>query len=582
MTNSTNVTNFVDVLRARAGEHPNRRALTFLADGEIETATLSYAQLDERARAIGAQLETLGARGQCVLLLFGSGLDYVAAFFGCLYAGAMAVPLYPPRPHRADARLAAIIEDCAPRFALVGETIAARLTPQEWQQWPGVQWLAPATTGAANWRPPTIGADEIAFLQYTSGSLARPKGVMVSHANLVSHHAMLRAAFEQTEDSTYVSWLPLFHDMGLIGNLLQGIVGGGHVVLMPPEAFGIKPMRWLRAVSKYRAQISGGPNIAYDLCVQRSTPADRESLDLSDWELAFCGAEPVRAATLERFARAFAPHGFARAALYPCYGLAEATLFTSGGAKSAAPVIEEFAANELEQGRAVRASQNASQDASQDAPQKRALVSCGHAWTEGEILIADAQTRRVCVPGVVGEIWLGGPHVARGYWNSPEQSDATFHAHTDAGDGPYLRTGDLGFFHEGELFITGRLKDLIIIAGRNHAPDDIEATVVNAHPALRAGRAAAFGIDVENSEALAVVAEVARATPAEAAPAIVTAIVRAASAHHGLRAHVQLIRAASLPMTSSGKVQRLLTRERWLADTLLPFDAAGETMNSGL
>ncbi len=554
-----------ELLQHRAHSHPQRRALTFLLDGETETETLTYAELDQRARAIAAQLQARGARNQRVILLFPSGIEYVLAFFGCLYAGAIAVPLYPPRPNREDARLTSVIHDCQPTFALTTPSLLPRL---ETLLPPGLTCLAldSLTEPPNGWQPRELSGETVAFLQYTSGSTSAPKGVMVTHANVLANRRMIAAAFEQVESYTSVSWLPLFHDMGLIGNLLQSLFGGNHCVLMPPEAFLMKPIRWLRAIRRYGAQSSGAPNFAYDLCARKITPQQREGLDLSGWELAFCGAEPIRAQTLQLFGETFAPHGFSPSVFYPCYGLAEATLFASGGAKSAPPTIAYFDSSSLQSHHPQRTTATDESASS--------LVACGHSWLDGEILIVDPETFIPCAPGTIAEIWIRGPHVASGYWNRPSETRATFAAYTHEVDGPYLRTGDFGFFQDGELFPTGRLKDLIIIGGRNHSPADIEATVVASHPALRAGGCAAFGIDVENAEVLAVVAELERAHLASPDIKAITQSIRQAVAQkHDIRAHtVQLIRPATLPKTSSGKVQRQLCREKLLAGTLTTIE----------
>ena len=547
----------VETLRAQARQYPNRRALTFLADGESESATLSFAELDARAVTIARELRARGLRGHAVALLFPSGPEFVAAFLGCLYAGVIAVPLPPPRPNRRDARLEAVIENCQPPLALTTQSLAARLNaPANLEVWTP-DFAAPAAFA------PT--PHEIAFLQYTSGSTARPRGAIVSGDNLKFHAQMLGEAFGQTAQTTYVSWLPLFHDMGLIGNVLQGLAAGNHVVLMPPEAFLMKPLRWLRAIEKYGAQISGAPNFAYQLCARKAVPVAPDTLDLSGWELAFCGAEPVRAATMREFARAFSPFGFRESALYPCYGLAEATLFVSGAGAGNGARIVAFNARELEQGRAVAASD--------DATGARELVSCGRAWREGELRIVEAQTRRECAAGAIGEIWVRGPHVARGYWNNATATRETFRASIlQSDEAHWLATGDLGFIHDGELFVFGRLKDLIIIAGRNHACDDIEATVASSHPSIRASAVAAFGIETDDGEVLAVVAEIERAALHDLdTEAVTKALRREVAVQHDVRAHtVALIRPASLPRTSSGKVQRHLCRQRLLAQTLVP------------
>lgn len=375
----TNMSWLPETLRANAQQHPQRRALTFLADGETKSATLTFAELDARACAVALQLRARQMSGRTVALIFPSGPEFVAAFLGCLYAGVIAVPL-PPRPNRRDARLEAVIEDCQPPLALTTPTVAARLNaPAHLEVWAPDFAASAAESFVAT-------PHEIAFLQYTSGSTARPRGAVVTGDNLKFHAQMLGAAFEQTSHITYVSWLPLFHDMGLIGNLLQGLAAGNPVVLMPPEAFLMKPLRWLRAIEKYGAQISGAPNFAYALCARKAVPVAPGSLNLSGWELAFCGAEPVRAATMREFAAAFAPFGFRASALYPCYGLAEATLFVSGARKGDGARSVAFDARELEQGRGVAASS--------EQGGVRKLVSCGHAWREGELRIVQPQTRR--------------------------------------------------------------------------------------------------------------------------------------------------------------------------------------------
>ena len=548
----------IDTLRALAHEHPDRRALTFLADGETESATLSFADLDALARAIARELRARGLGGQTVALFFPSGPEFVAAFVGCLYAGAIAVPLPPPRPNRRDARGEAVIEDCRPPLAMMAANVAARFVSP-----PGLEvWTPDFAALEADERAAT--PHEIAFLQYTSGSTARPRGAIVTHDNLKYHAQMLGEAFGQTPQTTCVSWLPLFHDMGLIGSVLQGLAAGNHVVLMPPEAFLMKPLRWLRAIEKYGAHISGAPNFAFQLCARKAVPPAPDDLDLSGWELAFCGAEPVRAATMREFADAFAPFGFRASALYPCYGLAEATLFVSGAGKAKGARIGAFEARELERGLGVAAVSG--------APDARELVSCGRAWRESELRIVEPKTHCELEAGAIGEIWVRGPQVARGYWNNQAATRATFGAQIEGDAANWLATGDLGFICEGELWVFGRLKDLIIIAGRNHACDDIEATVGGAHPAIRASAVAAFGIETDDGEALAVVAEVERAALHDLdADAVIKAVRRDVAALHDVRAQsVTLIRPASLPRTSSGKVQRHLCRGQWLAQTLVP------------
>ncbi|HEX2223132.1 MAG TPA: amino acid adenylation domain-containing protein, partial [Thermoanaerobaculia bacterium] len=572
--NPAAATTLVELLRARAAERPDQRAYAFLGEGSAETESFTWSELDARARAIAAALQERGGAGERALLLYPPGLEFVAAFFGCLYAGVVAVPSYPPRPHKDQPRLRAIAEDARPRVALADSGIAARaaVLTERIPELEGAEWIATDAVDsrlAAAWREPEISAETVAFLQYTSGSTATPKGVVVSHGNLLHNEEMIRQAFGQSEHSVIVGWLPLYHDMGLIGNVLQPLYIGAPCVLMSPVAFLQQPLRWLEAISRYRATTSGGPNFAYELCVRRTTPEQRAGLDLSSWTVAFNGAEPVRAETLDRFAEAFAPSGFRREAFYPCYGLAEATLFVSGGNPGAAPVVREVDAAALERHQALAPSENGA---------RRELVGCGHPWMGQRLAVADPETGEELPAGRVGEVWLAGPSVAQGYWGRPEETGRTFHARlADSGEGPFLRTGDLGFFDGETLFLTGRIKELIILRGRNLYPQDVERTAERSHPALRPGNAAAFAAEVEGEERLVIVHEVERgwtATP-EAVEEVAEAVRRAVAEEHEARVHqVVLLRPGSLPKTSSGKIQRNACRAFWLAGELSPIAAS--------
>jgi len=555
----------VEVLRRRALAGPDRRAYTFLLDGESREVHLTYGELDRQARTIAARLQDLDAAGERVLLLYPPGLQYAAAFFGCLYAGAAAVPVYPPRPNRPDPRVRSILTDARPRVVLTTSAIlpnAERLLGGE----AGVHWLA--TDGldldeAAAWLQPVLDPGDLAFLQYTSGSTSAPKGVMVSHGNLVHNERLIQRAFRVTAESVVVGWLPLYHDMGLIGNLLQPLWAGCPCVLMSPVDFLQRPRRWLAALSRYGGTISGGPNFAYDLCARKLTDADREGLDLSRWAVAFNGAEPVRAETLERFAAAFASCGFRREALYPCYGLAEGTLLVTGGTVGEPPVVGRFRAAELARHRVVEAG---------PGEEMRPLVASGRTRTDTdgqELVIVDPESLRRCAEGEVGEIWLRGASVAGGYWGRPELTESAFRAATAAGEGPFLRTGDLGFLHGGDLYVAGRLKDLIIIRGRNHYPQDIELTVELSHPVLRPGCGAAFAVEEGGEERLVVVQEVRRDARDADFAAVLEAMRRAVAEEHEVQLLAAvLIRTASLAKTSSGKVRRQACREAYLSGEL--------------
>jgi amino acid adenylation domain-containing protein len=562
---SFSMPSLLDLLSARVAVSPDAVIYRYLAEGEVEESVLTCAELDHRARAIAAELQLAGLEGERALLLYPPGLEFITAFFGCLYAGTVAVPAYPPRIGRAQARLRAITRNCRPAAALTTARILsrARRASAEVPELENAFWLSTDSLPVKSvdgWRRPQVTSGSLAFLQYTSGSTGAPKGVMVSHANLLHNQEMTRQAFGITAESVIVGWLPLFHDMGLIGNVLQPVYAGASCILISPTAFLQSPRRWLRAISEYRATVSGGPNFGYELCVDRIPEEQREGLDLSSWQVAFNGAEPVRARTLERFAEAFAVCGFRRAALFPCYGLAEATLLVSAGSTAAPPVVEAFDGPELERGRA--------EPAAAAEGRRRDLVGCGHAWSGQEIAIVDPESGRLCPPDQVGEVWVAGSSVALGYWERPEETELMFRGRTADGRGPFLRTGDLGILREGELFVTGRIKDLVILRGRNHYPQDIEATAERSHPALRPGCGAAFAVEGENGERLILVWELAPTAVADAGQ-VAEAVRRAVAEEHEIGVHeVVLLAAGACPRTSSGKVQRHACREGYLTNGL--------------
>ena len=535
------ISNLVELLRLRATVQPERRAFTFLGDGETQTAASTYAELDQQGRSIGAAIQQKTQPGDRVLLLYPQGLEYIAAFFGCLYAGTIAVPAYPPRRKRASSRLQAIVADCEASLVLTSSAIAQALRQTgDLAQVPWVITEELPLGGEDDWREPEVTSESLAFIQYTSGSTGLPKGVMLSHGNLIHNERMIQAAFEQTAESIVAGWLPMYHDMGLIGNVLQPVYSGSHCVLMSPVHFLQRPLRWLQAISQYKATTSGGPNFAYDLCVRKISAEQAAQLDLSTWSVAFNGAEPIRHGTLERFASHFESSGFRSDAFRPCYGLAEATLLVSmaGGPR----VIDDG--------------------------DTRSLVSSGQTILDQKIAIVDPETLTECAPGETGEIWISSRSVAQGYWNQPEETERVFRAHLANGDGPFLRTEDLGLMRDGELYVTGRLKDLIIIRGRNHYPQDIEQAVEESHPALRPGCGAAFSVDANDEERLVVVQEIDRHRDSEAAAAI-AAIRDAVTERHDLQVYaVVLIGAGTLPKTTSGKVQRRACKQLFVEDRL--------------
>ncbi|MEC4812783.1 MAG: fatty acyl-AMP ligase [Scytonema sp. PMC 1069.18] len=565
--NQLGLATLVDLLRYRATHQPNKVAYTFLVDGETEEVKLTYKQLDEQARAIGSLLQSMGVRGERALLLYPQGLEFVSGFFGCLYAGVIGVPAYPPRQNHSLLRLQAIVSDAQAKVVLTTSTVLSNAA-QQIAQSPDLEALHWITTDEVDvnlsqgWHDPIVTPDTLAFLQYTSGSTGTPKGVMVSHENMMYNQKQIKQAMQHTEKTIFVGWLPLFHDMGLIGNMLQPLYLGIPCILMSPVAFLQRPLRWLEAISRYKATTSGGPNFAYDLCARKITAEQKESLDLSSWNVAFNGAEPVRADTMKRFAEAFASCGFRPNAFYPCYGMAETTLIVSGGLTSDVPILTTVQADALEENRVVPAF-------GEDGVQT--LVSSGQTILDQKIVIANPETLRSCQPDEVGEIWVSGANIAKGYWDRTTTTQETFQAYlADTGEGPFLRTGDLGFLQNGELFVTGRLKDLIIIGGRNHYPQDIELTVEQSHPALRAGCGAAFAIEVDGQERLAIAQEVERQYIRKLnVDEIVKSICQAVSQNHELQVYaVLLLKTTSIPKTSSGKIQRHACRRGFLTNSL--------------
>jgi acyl transferase domain-containing protein/acyl-CoA synthetase (AMP-forming)/AMP-acid ligase II/acyl carrier protein len=567
---SSALSSWVDLLRWRVTQQPGQRAYTFLTDGEIERDHLSYADLDVQARMIGALLQKDVASGTRALLVYPSGLEFIAAFFGCLYSGIIAVPVYPPSAARSDRTLAkfhAIVNDAQPAVILTTSSLSARvdsllsLSPES-QAIRVVVTDALTPDLAEDWQVPAVQADTLAFLQYTSGSTGLPKGVMVTHGNLLHNSSLVERYCLHPEEAHGVTWLPLYHDLGLIGGVLQPLYAGYESTIMSPTAFLQRPIRWLQAVSRKRATISGGPNFAYDLCVRKVSAEQKKTLDLSHWEIVANGAEPVRAETLERFSDAFAVCGFRRNYFYPCYGLAEATLVVSAGTKGVFPTVKTFQGKELEQNQAL--------EAIDEDKDNRTLVSIGASHADQRVVIVDPETHILCPPGRVGEIWVAGPSVAQGYWQQPEETASTFHAClADGNEGPFLRTGDLGFLLDGELFITGRLKDLIIIRGSNHYPQDIELTVEKAHPALRPACGVACSVDIAGQERLVIVQEVERQYLKHDFNEVFQAVRQAIAEQHELQVYtIVLIKTGSIPKTSSGKVQRRATRESFLEGSL--------------
>jgi acyl transferase domain-containing protein/acyl-CoA synthetase (AMP-forming)/AMP-acid ligase II/acyl carrier protein len=560
-----NPADLIELLCWRAEHQPEQRAYTFLSDGETEKASLTYRELDRQARVIGAWLQSMKVAGERALLLYPPGLEYISAFFGCLYAGVVAVPAYPPLLNRNLPRLEAIATNAQAALALTTTPILAtsKRVLSEAPALAGLRWLATDRIGEVNedqWREHAAGADALAFLQYTSGSTGTPKGVMVSHGNLLHNMGAVCERFELLSHRCGLGWQPLFHDMGLIGMVLNPLYACFPMMLMSPLAFLQHPFRWLQAISKYGVTYSGAPSFAYDLCVRAISPAQCESLDLSSWSLAAVGAEPIRKDALDRFVQAFAPFSFHEEALYPCYGLAEATLIVTGGPRSPRPLAKTVLKSGLEENRAVEAPAGA--EGAQE------LVGCGKVLPGQKVVLVNPETFEVSAPGEVGEVWVSGPSVARGYWNRPEETAETFGARlAGGGTETFMRTGDLGFADAGELYITGRHKDLIIIRGLNYYPQDIEHTVQESHAELRPACGAAFSVEASGEERLVIVQEL--ENDAGDSGEIFDAIRRSVAEEYEVPVYsIVLIKYGTMPMTSSGKIQRRACRVRFLEDGL--------------
>ncbi len=590
----TSDSDLVVLLHQRALTTPDACAYVFLADDGSSEQSISYGQLDAQARIIAAQLQMLDKVGKRALLLYPAGLDYIAAFLGCLYSGVIAVPAYPSSRHHAN-RLSAIVHDASPAVVLTTSDLCERLQESHQKAWNchELMWLATDRLQNSNpglWVPPALVPDSLAFLQYTSGSTGNPKGVMVSHGNLMANQKMIKKAFNHTQKTVVMGWLPLYHDMGLIGNVLQPLYLGATAILMAPLAFLEQPVRWLQAISKFRASTSGGPNFAYELCIRKITSEQKQELDLSCWTLAFNGSEPVRAATLAQFSDTFAECGFRQQAFFPCYGLAESTLFVTG--------------HRLTDNSQLQRAQSAGDNRLEQRHHAQNQVNCGHAWDDHAVCIVNPETRTLCADGEEGEIWIAGASVTQGYWNRPEDSDTVFRAslsdaitpdipqraRTDAihqkycaySERDFLRTSDLGIIERDSLFVTGRIKDLIILRGRNYYPQDLEQAVNDGVMGIRLHCCAAFSVERAGEESLVVAAEVKRRTmPDYKAQEILSEMRRVlAEVSDAPIGELLLVIPGAIMKTSSGKIQRQAVKQAYLTNQLniVASSGAGDTL----
>lgn len=551
----------LDLLQLRAEDQPHRTGYVFLNDGELDETRLTYLQLHQKARAIAAKLQSLNAVGERVLMLYPPGLDFIEGFFGCIYAGSIAVPAYAPRLNRNQQRLSAIAEDSGAAFILTTSSILTKIQNRpEFNRLHCIDSDQVIADTSLHWQPPGTRPESIACLQYTSGSTGTPKGVMLTHDNLLKNAEAQEEALQGSRADIIVSWLPMFHDMGFMAGVIQPVAAEVCSVALPSTAFVQNPLRWLKAISRFKATVSGGPNFGFDLCVERITEQEKAALDLSRWRVAFNGAEPVQQATLERFARAFTGCGFKREALFPCYGLAEATLMVSVKPASSLPVYETVREKALENNRI---------EAGVSGEKNKTLVSSGTVLPGTEVRIVDPQSMMPCAPNAIGEIWVKGPGIGEGYWNKPEENARVFNGKLDGTEEKFLRTGDLGFMHGQELFVTGRLKDLIIIRGTNHYPQDIEAAAAASHMSLLAGCGAAFSVEIGSEERLVIVQEIDRSWRNGDLDLVVKNVRTAITDYFELQPYsIVLISPGSICRTSSGKIQRHACKQEFINDQL--------------
>lgn len=559
-----------EVLQRWAAERPEQEALSFLHNGEVIREMLTYSELDARARRVAHALRAQGCEGERVLLVYPSGIDFVVALFGCLYAGAIAVPVPVPlmAPQRAFERATSIMLDATPAAALSCSAMLEAMPSTGTLQ--SLRWIDTANLPAADPDEDAFspGPDRLALLQYTSGTTSKPKGVMLTHTNLIHNQRILADVLGATPEDRAVCWLPLHHDMGLIGAIMQTVCAGGSCVLMTPAAFLQRPMRWLNAIASLRATISMAPSFAYELCVKRA-PEHLTGLDLSLWRVALCGGESIRPETMARFASTFAVAGFHESALMPAYGLAEATLLASA----------ETSGGPLQ-------TRNAPQMSDEDVHMQalRPIVNCGGPFQGQRIAIVNAESRARVADSAVGEIWLQGPSVAQGYWNRRAETEETFRATlvNEPEAGRWLRTGDLGFIMEGRLYVTGRCKELIIVRGVNIDPLDIEIAAAACEPRLQSGAGAAFSIEMPDTEAVVLVHEIQRGAIRQLDDTVVETVTRTLNRSFGVALHDLLLLApGGLPRTTSGKVQRQLCKQLYLAGSFQRLTSSNHSALGG-
>ncbi len=559
--------NLVSVLQQNAKKYPEKIVYIFLEDGENEKEKISCSEIVERSKSIAAYLQKSGEKGDRVLLLFPTGIEFILSLYGCFFAGMIGVPAYPPKRNKPNERFSAILQNADPSIILCTYKIKDELEANYTQ----INLLEKKTIlafedvlpeMAEDWVDPEINGENIALIQYTSGSTGNPNGVMVSHANIIHNSECIRLSFGFDASLVGVNWLPNFHDMGLIGCLIQPAYLGATNVIIPPLRFLQAPLNWFKIMTKYRATNAGGPNFAYEYCISKIDNSEIKNIDLSSVSTMFCGSEPIRKKTLENFAEKFSSSGFNECQFYPCYGLAESVLIVTGGDYKKAPAYLSVDVKALQKNKLILSTKK---------EESSIITACGYPWLGMTVVIVNPESAEPCGYGNIGEIWVKGTSVAKGYWNDPEGTERTFRAFIhNTEDGPYLRTGDLGFIHEGQLYISGRLKDLIIIRGSNYYPNDIEHCVEQCHPALRIDACAAFSADINGEEKLIIIQEVQRTFMRDLNEYEVFESIRnAVFSDYNLQPYaIILMKTGSISKTTSGKTQRYTMKKAWLRHEL--------------
>ncbi len=562
--------NLIELLEKRANERPSKPVYIFLEDGVREKQRITFKELSDNAKTIASVLQAKGNKGDRVLLIFPNGVDFIVALFGVFYAGMTGVPVYAPRKNRNNSRFESVVGDCGADIIFTNQQIfrdleknfidEPYLSDKEFLIFDNI------SKNDTKWINPGIADEDLAILQYTSGSTGTPNGVMVSHQNIIHNSEIINQGFGHNDHSMGTNWLPNFHDMGLIGALLQPVYMGFCNVIIPPGEFIRNPGNWLKAITKYKTTTAGGPNFTFEYCIDKISEEEINEIDLSSLKVLFCGAEPIHNKTLKSFADHFKSSNFIENQFYPCYGLAEYALMVTGGKISEKPIYLEADSNKLEVGII---------EAASDTDESTTLVACGYPWLGTTVAIVNPETKKYSKVKEIGEIWVKGKSKTQGYWNNPKETEYTFNAFIqDNNDGPYLRTGDLGFVHGGQLYVTGRIKDLIIIRGLNHYPHDIEKSAEASHEALQPNASAAFSIIAANEERLVLVHEIRRTHLRDFnAEDIYDAIRLAISDEHQILPYtILLIRTGSIPKTSSGKIQRLASKKAFRNNDLIIID----------